>query len=405
LSRIVVTLAIAFFLAPTLDLARADEPPPVTPDSGDQAVGQQTSGAAAVQSMDVCGDSISKGFNAQSRFPCPNADQEEFNWATSNTHGADLCSPGPEGVFSQAERIECLRGATVISANPNSARSGAQMLKDFVSQATTVKAVLIGQPAPRYVPVLLGHNDICGGRLFRFNFSCDRGSDQDPNNYCRTTPAAFERELRKGLDVLITTPDTHIGVASLARLSQLCNHGGKTNCQTFTNCQSLWTTVAYADWIFSGGHGICGSLTVSCTDRRIRDAYLSAKMYRDVLERASEEYAGIPAGGQSAVVFIGGQWVGGAVKSPGVTVAYSDAPWRYRFTSSQLSCCDCYHPSRTGQNAASRILFDGLTCTPTEPCCRDTGDALLDGRCAVTDTDGRVYPGLFRPVPTATSQP
>jgi hypothetical protein len=51
---------------------------------------------ATIASMDVCGDSISKGFNAQSRFPCPNTEQESYNWATSDTNGADVCGPGPK---------------------------------------------------------------------------------------------------------------------------------------------------------------------------------------------------------------------------------------------------------------------------------------------------------------------
>ncbi|MGH9313344.1 MAG: hypothetical protein ACRD1S_09110 [Vicinamibacterales bacterium] len=388
LARILIILAIVLSLATTLD---------------DRAVAQQAAGAAAIQSMDVCGDSISKGVNAQSRFPCPNAEQEEFNWATSLTHGADFCNPGPEGVFSHAERIECLKGSTVISVSPNSAKSGAQMLKDFVSQATAVSAHLTSKSAPRYVPILMGHNDLCGGSIFKYNFSCPAGSDQDAHNYCRTTAAAFERELRKGLDILMTIPETHLGVASMVRVSQLCNHGAKTNCQTFSSCQNLWTAVAYLGWTFGQPEGICGSLTVNCTERRIRDAYQSAKTYHDILARVTGEYALVPPGGRSAMVVVGGQIVGGAVKAAGVTVAFSDAPWRYKFSSNQLSCCDCYHPSRAGQNVASRILFEGLTCTTAEPCCRDTGDSLADGRCAATDTDGRFYPGLFAPFSSSTT--
>jgi len=352
--------------------------------------------APGIQSMDACGDSITKAYNGQGAFPCPFTDQEQYNWATSDTHGARLCWAGPEGVFSQAERLECQQGKTLAYiANPNAAVSGADMLHDFANQANLAKSRLSNNPGPRFVPVLMGHNDLCGGTVWKYNFSCAAGSDQDRFNYCRTTPAAFEREFRKGLDILITTPDTHIGVASMVRVSQLCNHGSKQNCAVFTNCQRIWTEVAYLGWIFGRDNGICGSLTVDCSDERVRDAYLTAQQYRDVLQRVSGEYSLVRPGSPSPVVFIAGQTVGGAVKATGVTMAYSDATWKYRFTSSQLNCCDCFHPSPSGQNAAARILFNGLTCRGQDDCCQDTGNPDLDGKCLVTDKRGTFYPGFF----------
>ncbi|MCA1850332.1 MAG: hypothetical protein LC672_04645, partial [Acidobacteria bacterium] len=120
-----------------------------------------------------------------------------------------------------------------------------------------------------------------------------------------------------------------------------------------------------------------------------------AKAYRDILERVTAEYAAIPEGGVSNVVTIGGQTVGGATKAWGSTLVYSNAPWMYKFNSGQLSCCDCFHPSRSGQEAAARITFNGLTCGTTDVCCADTGDPVRDGRCSSTDTSGTFYPGFF----------
>ena len=155
--------------------------------------------AARIQAMDAAGDSFTKAFNAQSRAVCPFDDQESFSWATSVTNETEPCLAGDEGVFSQAENLECRQGAPIIHATPNSAESGAQMLKDFVQQANSVATFLQTQSAPRYTTVLLGHNDICAGDLDKVQDSCSRGGDQDPTNHCRTTPAAFEREFRKGL--------------------------------------------------------------------------------------------------------------------------------------------------------------------------------------------------------------
>jgi hypothetical protein len=389
------------FLTTGLAVAFASSTPALAQDVGqgeicaaeDNAV--ITVEAGSIASMDVSGDSISKAFNGRGRFPCPNRDQEHFNWATSDTNGLNFCTAGPEGVYSQAERIECARGSEIAKATPNHARSGAEMLKDFAAQAAAIKEYLSAQPAPRYVPVLLGHNDVCGGKVQKFQASCDRGDDQDPNNHCRTTPAAFERELRKGLDILITIPDTRIGMAAMVRVSQLCNLGAKQSCQTFTSCTELWRAVAYVGWIFGSDNGICGSLTVNCSPERLIDAYLTAVAYRDLTERVAAEYAAVPAGGTSPIVTIAGQTVGGAVKAAGVAVVYSDAAWRFRFGMEHLNCCDCFHPSPVGQNVASFAFLHGLTCTPATPCCRDTGDPLADARCTAVDTEGTFYPGFF----------
>lgn len=118
-----------------------------------------------INAMDAAGDSITKAFNAKSEALCGNDDQKAASWSTSTSHGTDLCGVGGEGVFSQAEQLECRRGTNLIIADPDNAETGAQMLKDFVNQATKIKTFLSGQPGPRYVTVWLGHNDVCAGTL------------------------------------------------------------------------------------------------------------------------------------------------------------------------------------------------------------------------------------------------
>lgn len=351
-----------------------------------------------LSAMDAAGDSITKAFNAQSAAVCPNDDQEFLNWSTSDTHGTDFCSAGSDGVFSQAEQLECRKGTNIIRAEPNDAESGAQMLKDFVQQATKIKTFLSAQPSPRYVTVWLGHNDVCAGTVEKTRSGCDRGNDQDPNNHCRTTPTAFEREFRKGLDLLITVPDLKVGVASVVRMSQLCNHDNKNPCIVgglLQSCKDVWETTAIAGPIFGFDHGICGSLTKDCSDQRIIDTYEMAKAYHDILANVTAEYAHIPEGSASNVVTLAGQTVGGAAKAPGVSLDFSEAPWLYKFKSAEVSCCDCFHPSKTGQNNAARILFDGFTCSSTNVCCADTGNALDNGLCSQEDTGGTFHPGLF----------
>lgn len=337
----------------------------------------------SIQAIDVAGDSISKGFNAGNSFPCSNGDQEQYNWLTSDTHGATLCGRGNENVFSFKERLECDFGVDILAKNPNSATSGARMLSDFVNQANSIKTYLNAQTGQKLAAVFLGHNDNCSGTVTKTNASCT-SNDLDPNNYCRTKNDSFEREVRKGLDILLTTPNTRIGVMSPVRVSQLCNYGSKTNCQLVGNCQFLWANAS-----------ICASLTRDCSDTRIIDAYNTVKAYRDILKRVTAEYAAIPVGGNSPVIMIGGEMVGGAARAVGTDFIYSDAPWYYKFSAEQISCCDCFHPSPLGQDTLGRLAKSGLSCSKTAPCCRETGDPLVDGKCAATERKRNFYNGLF----------
>lgn len=354
----------------------------------------QTPAQLSIQAIDVSGDSISKGFNARSSFPCSNGDQEQYNWLTSDTHGAAFCGSGSENVYSVLERVECDLSANIFAPAANHAASGAQMLTDFLNQANDIKTYLSAQNSPRLAAVFLGHNDVCSGKPTKTNASC-ANSDQDPNNHCRTKPASFEREFRKGLEVLMTVPNTRIGVASPVRASQLCNFASKSNCQFGGTCQFLWQTATTFGGVFGSGNGICGSLTQDCSPTRISDSYTALKEIRDILKRVTAEYAAIPDGGASQIIMIGGQTVGGATKAAGTNFLYSDAPWFYRFSSEQLSCCDCFHPSALGQDTLGKMMKNGLGCSRTNPCCKDTGDPLADGKCEKTQVKRTFYSGLF----------
>ena len=336
-----------------------------------------------IQAIDVSGDSISKGFNAGNAFPCTNGDQETYNWLTSDTHGTALCSAGSEGVFSILEQIECEAGSNILAASPNHAVSGATLVRDFVSQAGNVRTYLAAQPATRLAVVFLGHNDNCSGTAAKSNTSC-ANNDLDPANYCKTKPDSFEREVRKGLDILMSVPDTRIGVMSPVRVSQLCNFGNKTNCQFSNSCQFLWGIVS-----------ICAPLTRDCSTTRIIDSYTTLRTYHDILREVTAEYAAIPPGGTSRVVMIGGQTVGGGERAAGTEFVFSDGPWYYRFNAAQISCCDCFHPSATGQNTLARMMRFGLACSRVNPCCKDTGDPLSDGKCTTLERKRLYYRGLL----------
>jgi hypothetical protein len=340
---------------------------------------------ADVASMDAIGDSISKGFNAVSDGEiCPESEDEERNFSTGDTHGTRFCSDGGEGVFSHAERLECVEKKQIVRADPNSALTGARMLTEFADESRAAAAFLAAQPEPRYVTILMGDNDVCAGTVDAVRTTCPHGGDEDPQNHCRTTPAAFERELRKGLNTLIAVPSLRIGIAAPVRVSLLCEHTGKSVCVPGPSCQDLWSAAIATS--VPDERGICGSLTEDCSDARVASAYQTTKAYRDIIAAVAAEFAAVPEGGKTS---------GGATKAAGVDVVFSDAVWRARFDDDDISCCDCFHPSVRGQDRLARVLLEGLTCGNGDVCCADTGDPVVDGRCAQEDRGGAFQPGFF----------
>jgi cysteine-rich repeat protein len=331
--------------------------------------------AAAVllaDSMSVSGDSISRGFDANTS-SCNYGDNVSRNWATGDDHGSNFCGSG--GVtFSHAERLECAKGGNI--TNFNDSASGADMLSDFFNQAQQIKLNLTAAPGPHYIPVFMGHNDICTNTTSKTGNSCS--GDDDPNNYCRTTNAAFEREFRRGMDQLIQIPSSRIGVSALVRVSELCNFTGKSGCGLifFGDCQDVWGLV-----------DICASLTVDCSNQRRIDAYNTALGYNEILERVTNEYIAIPNGGISAT---------GAPKAPDVQIRYSEGAFNFRFGSSDVSCCDCFHPSDIGQSKIAEFGWNGLQCSASTPCCATSGDPLIDAKCDALDTT-TFYPSGFWP--------
>ncbi|MBI3655565.1 MAG: hypothetical protein HY232_03990 [Acidobacteria bacterium] len=331
----------------------------------------QSTGLA--ESLSVSGDSISRAFDADDR-RCTLSDQLNHNWITGKDNGDDLCSPGPDGVFSHRERLECELGRLLDESTFNDARSGATMLRDFFSQAAAIRRNLTPALPLHYISVLQGHNDACTSTRNREVADCG-SADKDPNNYCRTTPAAFERELRRGMDELIQIPNSRILVSALARISLLCNSGDKRNCILGLRCSQFWRlTVA-----------TCASLTSDCSDQRKIDMYNTTVAYNAVLNRLSAEYEAIPEGGLSPT---------GARKAADVQVRYVEGSFYFKYNEDAISCCDCFHPNLAGQATIAQGLWEGMQCADDSPCCLDTGDALADATCESIDTT-TTYTGGF----------
>ena len=327
-------------------------------------------------SIDATGDSITRGFDAGS---CTYGDQVDHNFSTGDNHGTTYCGAGSDGTFSHAERLECAKGNDI--TNLNDAASGANMRADFLNQSTAARTNLSSSQPPRYVTVFMGHNDACTNTTTKTGNSCS--GDQDPNNYCRTTNAAFEREFRKGMDQLIQVSSARILVSALVRVSALCNFGSKSSCgagSVFGSCTNLWQGLA-----FINGNGVCRSLTADCSNARRIDMYNTTVAYNEILKRVAAEYAAIPAGGVSAT---------GAVKATDVGIRYVEAPFNYKFAAAEISCCDCFHPADAGQAKLAEGTWAGLQCSAATPCCAASADPLTNATCSATDTT-TTYQGGF----------
>jgi hypothetical protein len=342
-------------------------------------------------SMAFVGDSITSAFNAEynSKTSCQYKDTPAYSYASNKV--------ASNGTLSLAERAIAVKGADIPVYNVGT--DGDKMM-DGPTRANAAKSWALARPAPRLVTVFLGHNDICGtgGVSSKTNSSC-RNSKQDPNNYCRTSNFAFEQDFRKMMDVLVTIPSSQIGIVHPLRVTQLCNFRSEVIAEELgikVHCKNLWETVD----LFSES-GVCVSLTKDCSDARITDAYNTWAKYRSIAAAVVTQYNNVAAGATVPTNSTFG--TGGVVKASGVSIQVTDAvanaKLNYKNASGQVqvSKCECFHPTRYGQDHIADMIWNGLTCSSATPCCDDVANftSLHKGRCIYTKTDGSRIPGLW----------
>lgn len=332
-------------------------------------------------SIAAIGDSITQAFDAAySDFgDCRYMDTPEYNFSTNTTANT---------TNSIAERAIAYRGRWVATANFGS--DGARMSAG-VDQAQTAKAWALNQAAPRLITVFLGHNDICAGNKDKFQISCSR-ADRDPNNYCRTSTFHYEQQMREMLDVLVTIPNSQIAIIHPIRVSQLCNFAREKVIDEWwltARCEDLWATPN-----LFGQDGVCPSMT-SCSADRIADAYTTWAAYRDIGDRLVEEY-NLYTSGQT-IPYNSTYNTGNVVRASSVFLQTTNVLGNSKFNfrdplgNAQLSVCECYHPSKYGQNLLAKLVWKGVTCSTTTPCCDDSvpGDSDYNkGMCNNYTTSG-----------------
>jgi hypothetical protein len=338
----------------------------------------------AVGSIAAIGDSITAAFNAAySEFEsCTYRDTPAYSFSTNKSRNTTV---------SIAERAIAYQGSVIATANFGA--DGARMAHGD-DQAQAAKTWLLNQATPRLITVFLGHNDICSGEKDK-NATCE-SSNRDPNNYCRTSVFAFEQQMRQMLDVLVTIPDSQIIIIHPIRVSQLCNFKEEKVIDApwlTRSCGDLWEMSGLLPDSFEKD-GVCPSLT-DCTIDRVTDAYTTWVAYRDIANRLVEEY-NIYAAGET-IPSNPTYSTGNVVRESNVFLLTTDvignAKFKYRDASGnpQLSVCECFHPSKYGQNTLASSLWNGVTCSPTTPCCDDSGDSDYDkGLCNIYTTTGSI---------------
>jgi len=279
-----------------------------------------------------------------------------------------------DSILSYAEQ------ANAVGAE-NQAMEGASMLSGFYNQASALSPFLRQSQSSRAI-ILMGHADMCTSQQQKSVGSCQT-ADMDPQNYCRTTPQAFEREFRRGLDQLITLNNVQIIVFAPLRYSQICNfqrrgHTTESLYGSRRQCGEFWKDMAGGTPF---GFAPCASLTADCSRQRIRDAYNTQLNYFNILQTVTSQYSSLVPGSltPSAAGYQGGLVVGNGTK-----VSFRPDLWNYEFQDEDISSCDCFHPTKLMQSRIANITSGSLQCSPATPCC----DTRSPEDCRTDDTIG-----------------
>lgn len=336
------------------------------------------------------GDSITVGQNGRTYGDgsCPNllpsggTNFDDINYALSSD-AANCQSLGNVG--SVFERHNCYfanqgKNNRIVRMK-NAGQSGLTLEQGFWWRAQEVAEWAASQPKPLLVTVFLGHNDACGAEFAQNSWGCSRWS-LDKDNYCRCTPSNYEYEFRQGLDRLKDLEGVTVAIIPAVRISQLCNNRDKsvTSPNNFYGgtCKDLWTDglINGLSDVVVGDNGICGSLTANsnifagdaCSQSKRVSMFNTQNAYRarEMAVLAEPAYSHIH---------------------------YLDQTWVAKFSSADISGCDCFHPSEQGQDLIAEAIWEGWQCSPATPCCALGASGEDAANCNSEDTT-TYYPGL-----------
>ena len=198
-----------------------------------------------------------------------------------------------DGIASHYERIRQLNPA-ITGHGYNDAVSGAKM-----SAAPTQAGQAANQGA-RYVTILLGANDLC---------------TSSPSTM--TSAEAFRAKFSQAMTILMAQdPDPYVFVSSIPNIYQLWR---------------VLHTNSLARWVWSTAK-ICQSMLGATRTEAERQLVVDReRAFNQILAQECAKYPRC-------------RWDGGAV-------------YNYRFSASQVSTLDFFHPSLSGQAALARVTW------------------------------------------------
>ncbi|MHB8233567.1 MAG: OmpL47-type beta-barrel domain-containing protein [Solirubrobacteraceae bacterium] len=250
-------------------------------------------------SIDALGDSITRGYDSQGTGCGSFADCPANSWATGTNAGLNSYYVRTKAVNPSVVLAQPVKTSTT---GGNDAVTGAKM-GDLPGQA---KNAVKAPNTPDQVLILLGANDICTS-----------------SEASMTSVASFRASYKSGLETLSTgLPDARIDVSSIPNIFNLWSvlHG---------------STAAQLTW---GLAKICQSMLAKPTSEAVADKERRAKV-----QIRNEEFNTVL--GEVCAEFIHCQYDKGA--------AYA-----IKFSTSDVSTLDYFHPTTAGQNKAAENAWN-----------------------------------------------
>lgn len=255
------------------------------------------------------GDSISEAINAEWFDPTiivtPN------HWASwvNGYHGFWEDVLGKTDVYSYNQRISRNFGSSN-RANYMESLSGAD---SYDIPAQTAQSV---SHSASFVTVFMGHNDVCQSSF------ADIPTDQE-----------FEANVRAGLNNLKNglPAGATIYVVGLVDIYKLYQLGEQKSALGMVDCEAVWAATLFDAYP-------CSTMLSPLNSEADRQ-YTRGRniVFNQLLERLVLEYG---------------------ANDPNHYYHFTDTPFNYNFTPSQVSDYDCFHPSASGQKEIARITWN-----------------------------------------------
>lgn len=275
---------------------------------------------SSVVHLEGAGDSIMRGYNAS----CTGNTQfwHLFCYAGGDQDQNSFLDGSSSSVVSLLDRYLAQSGN--FSGSKSASASGSEMTaQDKNNFATQAAAIAASTTQPTVVLVELGGNDLC-----------NRTSDQD-----LYSDEVWRNAVQAGLDILVNNlPDgSTVYLSSVPRVQDLRNVGiAKQVAEGSVDCESFWAT-----------YDVCRIATAS-------GAYFDAlqdrqQLYNEILAEEAVVYNAMAVDTGVEVV---------AEYQAVLEDATTPAVANYGFSPGEINGGDCFHPSLSGQNKLSEILWN-----------------------------------------------